>query len=225
MGRPKKTVDEVSTINLMVDDVDIEETETIKENVVTVQQKLGGKEMAVEKYLVANLVNVKETFVGRGQSVEHTAELPNGALVFLGDLKAGETHVRKAVVSGTATVTELPYIVAEPEIRPEQYTRMDNALGLFRLKANKPHVAWQSNLYDRIEYSQDFFVDEPAVGDIYELAYGGVQFSAKKPGATGIVLKVVEVKEAWLPVRLNSEGKLFPDSYKLYKVEFVNKTA
>lgn len=189
------------------------------------KEKLGGKTMATEKYLVANLVNVKEVFVGRGQSVEHTDEMPNGALVFLGDLKSGETHIRQAVTSGKAEVTNMPYVVAEPEIRPEQYTRMDNALGKFRLEADKPHVAWQLNLHDRIEYSQDFFTDTPAVGDVYELKYAAETFGTKNSGATGIVFKVVEVKESWLPNRLDAKGKLYPTAYKLYKLEVINKTA
>lgn len=216
MARPKKAdavVAEAKTI---------EET-TVVTPIVEAKEKLGGKTMAEKKYLVANLVNVKETFVGRGQSVEHTAEMPNGALVHLGELKAGETHIRKAVA--TKVEGELPFIVAEPEINAAEYTRMDKQLGGFRLKANKPHVAWQLNLHDRIEYSSDFFQDTPAVGDIYEIAYAGAQFGAKKPSATGFVFKVVEVKPAVHPVAYSATYELLPTAYNMIKVEVINKLA
>ena len=176
--------------------------------------------VAHNDYLVANLKNVKETFVGRAQSVQHSADLPNGAIAFLGGLKAGETHI----IEASATGKGLPFVMFRPEIITREESRMDKQLGIFRMKGNKPHPAWQLNVLDKIEYSADFFAETPAVGDVFEMKTLGAKFT-KNPSATGIVFKVVEEKNAFQPVAYSGEFDLLPASHKMYTVQVIEKQA
>lgn len=174
--------------------------------------------VAHDEYAVANLKNVKETFVGRGQSVVHTGDLVNGAITFLGDLDKDQTHIFKASETGEG----MPWVMFRAEINPKEDSRMDKQLGTFRMKGKKAHPAWQLNLLDKIEYSDCYFAEEAAKGDIFELKYLGEKF-VKNPGATGLVFKVTEVKEAWTPVAYSGDYELFPTSHKMITVQLINK--
>lgn len=176
--------------------------------------------VAQEEYAVANLKNVKETFVGRAQSVVHTADLVNGAIAYLGELKEGETHIFEAKSTGEG----MPWLMFRAEINPKEDSRMDKQLGTYRMKGNKAHPAWQLNLLDKIEYSDSYFAEAPAKGDIFELKTLGEKF-IKNAGATGLVFKVTEVKEAWTPVAYSGDYNLFPTSHKMITVQLINKTA
>ena len=191
-------------------------TKTTKMNEVQATSFAGA--VAHNEYLVANLKNVKENFAGRAQSVKHTGDLPNGAITFLGELETGETHIFKASGTGQG----LPFVMFRPEIIAREYSRMDKQLGIFRMKANKPHPAWQLNVLDKIEYSEAFFAETPTVGDIFEIKTLGTKFT-KNPSATGLVLKVVSVKNAWEPVAYSGECELMPTSHKMYTVQLIEK--
>lgn len=181
-----------------------------------------------EKYLFCNLKNVKETFVGRAQSVQHNAELPNGSLTFLGNLKANETHIFEASAVGQASATNMPWVMFRPEITPYEDTRMDYVMGHFRMKADKPHPAWQLNLLDKIEYSSEYFQDTPALNDEYALKYHGQTFDNKNTGVVGggqIIWKVVGIHEVQTPIAYSNQMNFpgMPESKKMYTLQLVVK--
>lgn len=183
-----------------------------------------------EKYLFCNLKNVKETFVGRAQSVQHNAEMPNGVLCWLGDLKLNETHIfeaKNAPTHGAISESKLPWVMFRPEITPYEDTRMDYVMGHFRMKADKPHPAWQLNIADRIEYSEEYFQDTPALNDYYELVYLNPQFGNKNNvvAAGTICWKVVNVHEVQTPIAYSNATNLvgMPESKKMYTLQLVVK--
>lgn len=183
-----------------------------------------------EKYLFCNLKNVKETFVGRAQSVEHNDDLPNGALVWLGNLKAGETHIFEAkdthIANTPLSATNLPWVMFRPEITPYEDTRMDYVMGHFRMKADKPHPAWQLNLYDKIEYSVDYFNQEPNLNDYFNLVFQGGQFTHQGAAQQGNVYwKVVSIHEVQTPIAYSYQNQLpgMPESKKMYTLQLVIK--
>lgn len=186
-----------------------------------------------EKYLFCNLKNVKETFVGRAQSVQHDAtDLPNGVLVWLQEPKNGETHIFEAkdapLVAQPLSPSNLPWVMFRPEITPYEDTRMDYVMGHFRMKAGKAHPAWQLNLLDKVEYSKDYFTDTPNVGDYYNLAYLTDDLGSKAPGilAGTVCWKVISEHEVQTPIAYNgSQAQLpgMPASKKMYTLQLVVK--
>lgn len=174
--------------------------------------------IAHDEYAVANLKNVKEVFVGRAQSLVHTDDLVNGAIAYVGDLEANETHIYKAADTGEG----MPWVMFRPEIIAKESSRMDKQLGIFRMKGKKAQPAWQLNLLDKIEYSECYFAETPAVGDIFEIKTLGEKFT-KNAGATGLVFKVVEIVETRTPVAYSGEYKLFPEARKMYTVQLIKK--
>ena len=183
-----------------------------------------------EKYLFCNLKNVKETFVGRAQSVEHNADLPNGSLTWLGSLKVGETHIFTSAAAPTGglalSATHLPWVMFRPEITPYEDTRMDYVMGHFRMKADKPHPAWQLNLLDKIEYSKDYFTDTPSVGDFYPLVYQGGQFTKDNGAGQGTIgFQVVSTHEVQTPIAYSNQNQFpgMPESKIMYTLQLVAK--
>lgn len=184
-----------------------------------------------EKYLFCNLKNVKETFVGRAQSAEIAAELPNGVLCWLEAPKDGETHIFEAKnaipAGGQLTATNLPWVLFRPEITPYEDTRMDYVMGHFRMKSGKAHPAWQLNLFDKVEYSQDYFQDAPVVNDYYDLVYLNEQFNAKNGGAQQgqVYWKVVSIHEVQTPIAYSNQNQFpgMPESKKMYTLQLVVK--
>ena len=176
--------------------------------------------VAHDEYAVANLKNVKEVFVGRGQSVVHESDLANGAITYLGDLVEGETHIFDAESTGEG----LPWVMFRPEIIAKESSRMDKQLGIFRMKGGKAQPAWQLNLLDKIEYSECYFAETPVLGDIFEIKTLGTKF-VKNPSATGLVFKVVEINETRTPVAYSGSYELMPAARKMYTVQLINKKA
>lgn len=183
------------------------------------------------EYKFCNLKNVKETFVGRAQSAEITTELPNGVLCWLEAPKDGETHIFEAKgaipAGGALSATNLPWVLFRPEVTPQEYSRMDYVIGSFRMKANKPHPAWQLNLFDKVEYSQDYFQDTPDVNDYYDLVYLNGQFGNKNAGAAQgqVYWKVVSIHEVQTPIAYSNATNLvgMPESKKMYTLQLVVK--
>ena len=206
-------------------------TKTVEEvAVANVNARSHAGTLNTEKYLFCNLKNVKETFVGRAQSVEHNADLPNGSLVWLGNLKAGETHIfeaKDAHIAGTAlSATNLPWVMFRPEVVAQEYSRMDNVMGSFRMKKDKPHPAWQLNLLDKIEYSVDYFNQEPNLGEYFDLVFQGGQFTQQGAAQRGNVYwKVVSIHEVQTPIAYSYSANLvgMPASKKMYTLQLVVK--
>ncbi len=184
----------------------------------SVEAKTHASAVAYDEYAVANLKNVKETFVGRGQSVVHTDDLANGAIAYLGDLVEGETHIFEAQATGQG----LPWVMFRPEIIAREYSRMDKQLGIFRMKGGKAQPAWHLNVLDKIEYSECYFAEVPTLGDIFEIKTLGTKFT-KNDSATGYVFKVVEINEVRTPVAFSGDYKLMPEARKMYTVQLIEK--
>lgn len=161
---------------------------------------------------MCNTSNIKEMEIGRPQTVmferAHNAPanklFPNGTIVELGDTLEGKQiggapgtaygrdydHVHKAAqVVGQAnaqqlTAVEGKWIVIAPEIRVEQYRRIHDQISGFELEENVTYTAYQLNKLDRIEYSDDYFVNPQQlnVGDYVNLNDNG-KFAKNGGGA------------------------------------------
>ena len=169
--------------------------------------------------LMCNTSNIHEMKFGRPQSVILEAEMPNGAIVTLGavqDDKEGD-HLHSATPATGASVIG-KFIVVAPEINAQQYRTIDGQIGKFVLEAGEAYSAYMLQKHDRIEYSDAYFAALPEVGATVE-PDGNGKFKA------GAALKVVSVRELWLPVVLQAnvagDAKLMPESCKMVKLEVI----
>lgn len=126
---------------------------------------------------VLHTTKVKSTNTGgRLFSVLHTEALRNGEFGFLGGYVEGETEIREFVKPTTALIgKEMPVVIMKPEIRYPQYTKADNALGLFVNPANKATVAVPLEANDEFEISADLITAlgaKPVVGNHVVLENG-----------------------------------------------------
>ena len=90
-------------------------------------------------------------------------ELPNGVIVKLGDTKETTQlpefdHVHSTAAVGSNVDGAIgKFIIVSPEIKVEQYRRIDNSIANHMLVANETYTAYELQLRDRIEYSQAYF--------------------------------------------------------------------
>ena len=150
---------------------------------------------------MCNTSNIKEMEIGRPQTVMFERQLgavatyPNGTIVDLGVTLEGKQiptnapatygrdydHVHKVTQvkgAGNAQATSPvidKWIVIAPEIRVEQYRQIHNQISGFELEENVTYTAYQLQKLDRIEYSDDYFVDPETivVGDYINLNDNG----------------------------------------------------
>ena len=150
---------------------------------------------------MCNTSNIKEMEIGRPQTVMfergHNAQaktFPNGTIVTLGDTMENATipggatkygreydHVHKVTqFQGTAGpgVDSVigKWIVVAPEIRVEQYRRINDQISDFVLEENVTYTAYQLQKLDRIEYSDSYFdgdLSQINVGDFVNLNNNG----------------------------------------------------
>ena len=109
-------------------------------------------------YFVCNTSKVKAVNTGgRLHSAVLTQEVPNGALVFVGGYKEGESEIRTAQLPTTALIAGKvkPMLVMKPEINASESSKADGALGIFRNPANKALPVIPLELHDEFELSQD----------------------------------------------------------------------
>lgn len=181
---------------------------------------------------MCNTSNIKEMEIGRPQTVMfergHLAQaktFPNGTIVTLGDTMENATipggatkygreydHVHKAAqVVGQAnaqqlTAVEGKWIVIAPEIRVEQYRRIHDQISGFELEENVTYTAYQLNKLDRIEYSDDYFVNPQQlnVGDYVNLDDNG-KFAKNGGGGAqnNSAFRVVSKLPMFYPVVMN----------------------
>ena len=158
--------------------------------------------MAIDKtqLFVANTSNVKEMKNGRPLSVQAKKELPNCAIVTLGEAGKGEMdHVYSVTVekSNDTTPTAVgKFVIVAPEILVEEARRTDGHKGKFRLEANEVYTAYELSLHDRLEFCENYLktpVTLPAVGDLMNIDADGklVKVTSSNPGC----LKVVSVRK------------------------------
>ena len=170
--------------------------------------------------LMANTSNVKEMKNGRPESVLLKAKdsekvLPNCAIVSVGDVVEGD-HVREAkALAATNAVGK--FVVVAPEINVEQYCMIDNDIAKFALEAGEVYTAYELQLRDRLEFSQDYFETVPSVGQTVNIADDGKLTAATESGC----LKVISVREQRMPMVVLSDGSMRPAAIKMVKVEVV----
>ena len=170
--------------------------------------------------LMANTSNVKEMKNGRPESVLLKAKdsekvLPNCAIVSVGEVVEGD-HVREAkALAATNAVGK--FVVVAPEINVQQYRMIDNDIAKFALEAEEVYTAYELQLRDRLEFSQEYFETLPEVGDTVNIADNGKLTAAIESGC----LKVISVREQRLPMVVKDNGTMMPASIKMVKVEVV----
>ena len=172
--------------------------------------------------LMANTSNVKEMKNGRPESVllkdktgATKGTLPNCAIVSVGDVVEGD-HVREAkALAATNAVGK--FVVVAPEINVEQYRMINNDIAKFALEAGEVYTAYELQLRDRLEFSQDYFATLPAVGQTVNIADNGKLTAATESGC----LKVISVREQRMPMVVKDNGAMIPASIKMVKVEVV----
>ncbi len=176
---------------------------------------------------MCNTSNIKEMEIGRPQTVMfergHNAQaktFPNGTIVTLGDTMENATipggatkygreydHVHKVTqFQGTAGpgVDSVigKWIVVAPEIRVEQYRRINDQISDFVLEENVTYTAYQLQKLDRIEYSDSYFtgnLNDINVGD-YVKFENGTEKLIKGAGANDSAFRVVSKLPMFYPV-------------------------
>ena len=171
---------------------------------------------------MANTSNVKEMKNGRPESVllktaagKTEGTLPNCAIVSVGDVVEGD-HVREAkALAATNAVGK--FVVVAPEINVEQYRMIDNDIAKFALEAGEVYTAYELQVRDRLEFSQDYFAAVPSVGQTVNIANDGKLAAAEDSGC----LKVISVREQRMPMVVLPDGSMRPAAIKMVKVEVV----
>ena len=174
--------------------------------------------------LMANTSNVKEMKNGRPESVllkagdeSQATILPNCAIVSLGDVVTAQgDHIREAKAQA-ATNAVGKFVVVAPEINAQQYRMIDNDIAKFALEAGEVYTAYELQLRDRLEFSQDYFATLPTVGQTVNIADNGKLTAATEQGC----LKVISVREQRMPMVVLPDGSMRPAAIKMVKVEVV----
>ena len=176
----------------------------------------------MEALLMANTSNVKEMKNGRPESVllkakDSATVLPNCAIVSVGDIVTEQgDHIREAkALAATNAVGK--FVVVAPEINVEQYRMIDNDIAKFALEAEEVYTAYELQLRDRLEFSQDYFATVPTVGQTVNIADNGKLTAAADSGC----LKVISVREQRMPMVVLPDGSMRPTAIKMVKVEVV----
>ena len=175
-----------------------------------------------------NTSNVHEMKFGRPQTVLNDAVRPNGVIVNLGDTlesQARELDHCHAISEGSLAQVEGAFVVVAPEINAQQYRTIDGQIGKFALEAGETYSAYKLQKLDRLEYSEAYFDEVPAVGAKVNVKAGtGL---APRFSKDGQALRVVSVVDLWLPVMLQANQEpgqpatLMPASVKMVKLEVI----
>ena len=172
--------------------------------------------------LMANTSNVKEMKNGRPESVllkdktgAVAGALPNCAIVSVGDVVEGD-HIREAkALAATNAVGK--FVVVAPEINVQQYRMIDNDIAKFALEAGEVYTAYELQVRDRLEFSEEYFATVPSVGQTVNIADNGKLTAAAEQGC----LKVISVREQRMPMVVLPNGSMRPAAIKMVKVEVV----
>lgn len=186
--------------------------------------------MADVKLLMCNTSNVQEMKFGRPQTVLNDEERPNGVIVTLGATKEAsgrELDHCRTVTEGALTEVVGAFIIVAPEVNVEQYRIIDGQIGKFRLEAGETYSAYMLSKYDRLEYSDGYFVEASAlkVGDKVNVQAKGDNGERFVKAVSDGCMRVVSKTPLWLPVMLQantSAGQpitLMPQSCEMIKLE------
>lgn len=170
---------------------------------------------------MCNTSNIKEMEIGRPQTAmferqqgQPAKTYPNGTIVDLGNTMEAATipggataygraydHVHKATQLVSVESVDGKWIVVAPEIRVEQYRQIHNQISNFELEENVTYTAYQLQKLDRIEYSDEYFVnaDQLKVGDFVNINAQG-KFEKQAVPAGNDALRVVTILPMFYPV-------------------------
>ena len=150
--------------------------------------------MAEITLYVANTSNVKEMKNGRPMNVKVAAELPNCAIVELGE--AGEGVLDHVFATERKTLKQAKagmFVVVAPEIMVEEARKTDGHIGKFRLAKDEVYTAYELNLHDRLELSEAYFteagIDHAALKAGDEIAETNLRVVSVRHMATGAIIK------------------------------------
>lgn len=193
---------------------------------------------------ICNTSNIDSMRHGRPQTVMFAGDqiialtekrLPNGAIVTLEGTQEQTSpeldHVHSATIGCADGVAVGKFIVVSPEIRVEQYRRIDNSIANHMLIGEETYTAYELQLRDRIEYSLDYFADEDVRTKLSnpETAKGlvGTKFNMNNQGKLvkdGAALRIVSVREQSKPLMYaehvqGAEAKLMHAPVIMVKLE------
>lgn len=170
---------------------------------------------------------------------ETVGEYPNGMIGYLGEFESGSVEIR-VLKTPTAELikTAIPVITHNPEVNYSQYTKKEQALGLFRNPSGKALRAREfGTAIDGVTLSEDFLdltgkssgkTTEAEVGDMFAIQANFVagtqlKYSATVPDVASnkVYFKVINVENSHIPVTLGGDGKMFPSVYKLVDLAIV----
>lgn len=110
---------------------------------------------------MASIVNLDKVASIHVDSVQHTAVLENGNVLFVGDLMAGEREIYAVEVADATNVNAKPLSLhATPEMMYESYRGLKD----FSVPANKPARAIQLEVGDIFSVTTDALTGAVAVG-------------------------------------------------------------
>lgn len=129
-------------------------------------------------------------YAGNIESVVHTAELQNGMVINLGDLKAGERELREVAVPATATLgSEEVLLVYSPEVMYDER----KTLADFTIPAGTPARAYHLTVGDIFTITDDGITGSTVVGQYVVPANGSLRLTAAADlsGGTRFAGKVI----------------------------------
>lgn len=176
-------------------------------------------------YHALNTVKVASTY-GRVFSAKHENPLYNGTIGYVGDYLPGELEVRAFHLADEESIrTQLPQIVADPEVVYDNWTRAKNAIGFYRTTPEAAFTVMPLIPTDEIEVSADSIdkADELEVGSIVKQKVGGGLIkadSAPSKEEAFAYFKVVGIRNGLgFQIAFNAQGSV--PQHKVYCLELV----
>ena len=194
---------------------------------------------------ICNTSNIDSMRHGRPQTVMFTEtqigdltekRLPNGAIVALGGTQETQAtpeldHVHSATIGCADGQGVGKFIIVSPEIRVEQYRRIDNSIANHMLIGGETYTAYELQLRDRIEYSLDYFADTDVREQLETAPEGllGQPFNMNDQGKLvkgGAALRIVSVRVQSKPLMYaehvqGAEAKLMHAPVIMVKLEVI----
>ena len=176
-------------------------------------------------YHSLNTVKVASTY-GRVFSGKHEQPLYNGTIGYIGDYLEGELEVREFHLADEESIrTQLPAIVADPEVMYDNSTRAKNAIGWHRTTPEVAFTVAPLIITDEIEVSEDSIegAAELVVGSIVKQKVGGGLIKAEAAPTKDeakAYFKVVSVRNGLgFQVAFNAKGSV--PQHKVFGLELV----
>ena len=166
---------------------------------------------------ICNTSNIDSMRHGRPQTVmlkegniptALQGKLPNGPIVKLLTTQETQTTPELDHVHSVGTIGAIgaggalgKFIIISPEIRVEQYRRIDNSIAGHMLVANETYTAYELGKLDRIEYSQAYCDDTLFTDGALNITVGAtLDMNANGKLVAGGAFRVVSIREQSKPL-------------------------